>query len=485
MKKKIFEFICLLLTVATFTTQVFAASSVSVSLSASDTSVNSGDTVTVTVSANVDSCGSGGIKISFDTGVFQLVSGKWLLSNTFMSDFSSSSKDGVFAFDSNKSISGNVFQFELKVKDGASLGKSTVSATFKADSKSTSNSVSITVACSHSYSNSCDATCNSCGATRSISHSWNSGSYSKKPTCTSSGTITYTCKVCGTTKSENASKTSHTYDNSCDESCNVCGNTRTITHTYEWQFDGEGHIQKCIVCGASKNSGQHTLEAESGYDESGHGYKCSICGLIPDAKVHTYDSDCDTTCSECGYTRAVTHAYNSKAVYDADVHWYECMICGELTEKAAHEPGEAATDTSDQLCTICGYVIQKGGNHTHKASGIWHSNDVGHWTYCACLAFFDPEAHVLSEGIIDEDKKIISYECSVCGHVLTEEIIEETTPEESTEPTVAPQEPASAEISYFGIPLWMIVSVCLGISVIVNIVFIICIASRKRGHFSR
>lgn len=485
MKTKFLKCICLLLIIISVTAQVTAASSVSASISASDTSVNSGDTITVTVSASADSCGSGGIKISYDSKVFSLVSGKWLLNSAFMSDFSTSSSDGVFAFVNNTKISGNVFQFDLKVKDNAPLGKSNVSATFTADGKSASSSVGITVACSHSYSNSCDTSCNSCGATRSISHSWNSGSYSQKPTCTAGGTKVYTCKVCGTTKSESVSKSSHTYDNDCDASCNVCGNERSINHSYTWQLDGDGHIEKCSVCGATQNKGSHTLETEAGSNESGHGYKCSVCGLIPDAKAHNYDSDCDASCDECGYVRTVTHAYNEKAMYDADAHWYVCMICGETTEKASHEPGEEATETTDQLCTTCGYVIQRGGSHAHKESGIWHSNDVGHWTHCACLVYFDPEAHVLGEGIINEEENTISYECQICKHVITEQIPEETVPEDTIPIPTEPVEIKPAEKSFYGIPLWLIFACSFGVSLITNIVFIICVSRKKKGHFSR
>ena len=482
MKNKLFKCLCLLLIVIAMTVEVFAAGSVSTGISASDTSVNSGDTITVTVNASVDSCGSGGIKLSYDSKVFNLVSGKWLLSSAFMTDFSTGSNDGVFAFVNNSKISGNVFQFELKVKDNAPLGKSNVSATFKADDKSSSSSVGITVACSHSYSNSCDTTCNSCGATRNISHSWNSGTYSQKPTCTAGGTKVYTCKVCGATKSENVSKSSHSYDNNCDPSCNVCGSTRSITHTYQWSLEGDGHIQKCTVCGVSQDQGLHSLEATVSGDSTGHGYKCSVCGLIPNPQPHSFDSDCDTSCDSCSYTRTITHAYSDRAVYDATHHWHECMICGEATEKAAHTPGDAATETTDQLCVDCGYVLQKSPNHQHTMAVDWLSNDVGHWYYCACLAFSPPEAHEFAEGVMNEEDNTISYQCNICGQVVTEAIVEQTLPEETTEPTQEPQNGSDAEISLYGIPLWMILAACLGISVVANIILIICVSVKKRKH---
>lgn len=80
---------------------------------------------------------------------------------------------------------------------------------------------------SHSYSGSCDATCNDCGATR-----------------TATG--------------------SHTYTYVCDESCNVCGATRSVTHTYSSDCD-----LVCNICAGIRTSGaKHTFEG---------GYVCKLC----------------------------------------------------------------------------------------------------------------------------------------------------------------------------------------------------------------
>lgn len=433
MKRTIVCIISLLLITVLMATPVLAAGSVSISLSASDSSVGSGDTVTITVSASVDSCGSGGIEVSFDTGVFQLTEGQWKLSNAFMSDFSTGSRDGVFAFDGSKGISGNVFQFKLKVKDGASLGKSNVSVTFKADSTTASKSVGITIACDHKYDNKCDTTCNICGAERSISHSWNSGKVIKAATCSAAGSAEYTCKVCGKTKTEKTSKADHSYDHDCDTSCNVCGGERSITHAFAWALEGEEHIQKCTVCGATQEQGAHTLETTTSGDDTGHGFKCSICGLIPAAEAHIYETDCDTTCDFCGYVRTVTHAFHEKWTYDASNHWHACMICGEKTEALPHTPGEPATEEADQLCLDCGYVIQPAGNHVHTMAGDWQSNDVGHWFLCACLSYTEPEAHVWDAGVTDEAAATVTYQCTICGHTLTEEIVIEPEPEVETD----------------------------------------------------
>ena len=82
----------------------------------------------------------------------------------------------------------------------------------------------------HTYDNSCDTTCNHCGEVRTITHKYANA-------CDAS------CDVCGATRTPAA----HVYSTSCDTSCNVCGATRTITHTYDNDLD-----TSCNVCGAPR-----------------------------------------------------------------------------------------------------------------------------------------------------------------------------------------------------------------------------------------
>ena len=73
--------------------------------------------------------------------------------------------------------------------------------------------------CSHTYTNSCDTTCNSCGATRIITHSYAAATCTKPMICT----------VCGAIS---GSALGHTYDNSCDATCNVCDEKREAGHNF-------------------------------------------------------------------------------------------------------------------------------------------------------------------------------------------------------------------------------------------------------------
>ncbi len=99
----------------------------------------------------------------------------------------------------------------------------------------------------HAYSNACDTSCNTCGATRSVSHSY------KSATCTAPKT----CTVCGSTS---GSKLGHAYSNNCDTSCNTCGATRTVGgHTYSNDAD-----TSCNSCGAFAYPGGNVLYQEGG-----------------------------------------------------------------------------------------------------------------------------------------------------------------------------------------------------------------------------
>ena len=93
--------------------------------------------------------------------------------------------------------------------------------------------------CTHTYSNSCDTTCNNCGAIRTITH---------------------------------------TYTNACDSSCNICGYVRTVSHTYSDSLD-----EQCNVCGETRITASSLKYSISGGKVSITGHEGSIKGdlIIP------------------------------------------------------------------------------------------------------------------------------------------------------------------------------------------------------------
>lgn len=88
----------------------------------------------------------------------------------------------------------------------------------------------LTGGCYHVYSNACDASCNACGATRTVSaHAY-------------SNACDATCNSCGAKRTVPA----HVYTNSSDKTCNVCGFVRgTAVHVYDNDSDAT-----CNDCGA-------------------------------------------------------------------------------------------------------------------------------------------------------------------------------------------------------------------------------------------
>lgn len=74
------------------------------------------------------------------------------------------------------------------------------------------------------------------------------------------------CKDCN----KELMKTLHSYDGTCDGTCDECGHTRAITHDYSDGFrsDEDNHWKQCS-CGATANIAGHTDHNEDG--------KCDVC----------------------------------------------------------------------------------------------------------------------------------------------------------------------------------------------------------------
>ncbi len=243
-------------------------------------------------------------------------------------------------------------------------------------------------------------TCSVCKKEETASHSWDSGSITKQPSCAEDGVKTYTCKVCGKTREEYIPGPDHSYGNWANadstkhkRTCTACGNEETADHTWN-----SGSITKQPTC---KEEGEKT-------------YTCTVCGgtkVEPVAKLtdHTYDNDCDTSCNVCGIIRTVTHKYLDKWSKDKTNHWHECSECGHKKDEGKHKPGAAATETSAQVCTVCQYIIQPPIKHTvHKFGTKWITDKNGHWHVCSGCEEKSGYAEHAFENDCDTD-------CSVCG----------------------------------------------------------------------
>jgi len=300
-------------------------------------------------------------------------------------------------------------------------------------------------------------------------HSWDGGSVIREATCVAEGERSFTCTLCGATRTEAIPATgAHTYgpwqsidgsrhthtcthcvaqettDHEWDAgqitlqptcsapgtrtyTCGGCGATRTesvsaeaTAHAYgEWTVSETGHSRTCSGCGKTE-SGNHSWNVSATVpatckDEGATAYGCTTCGaisytIIPKLTTHTYDNACDPECNVCGAVREAEHKFNTAWSKNAQGHWHVCAVCGEKKDVGSHYPGPAATEERAQLCLTCGYTLMAKRNHTHKFATTWTGDETGHWYACSgCEEEKDFSEHSY-DGPCDP-------ECNVCGFV--------------------------------------------------------------------
>ena len=186
-------------------------------------------------------------------------------------------------------------------------------------------------------------------------HKWDAGKVTKEATCKEEGVKTYTCSMCGATKTETIAKlTEHKWDTgkvtkeaTCKEegiktyTCSVCGATKTetIAKLTEHKWD-TGKVTKEATC---KEEGTKT-------------YTCSVCGATKTETIaklteHKWDTGKVTkeaTCKEEG------------------VKTYTCSVCGatktEVIAKTGHKFGKwikvsdatiKAKQKQKRTCSVC------------------------------------------------------------------------------------------------------------------------------------
>ena len=83
---------------------------------------------------------------------------------------------------------------------------------------------------------------------------------------------------------------------------------------------------------------------------------------------------------------------------DEKGHWKVCGLCNERIESAAHIPGPDATETTDQTCTECGYILTLAENHVHeivkteaKDATATENGHIEHYTCTKCKKKFSDE----------------------------------------------------------------------------------------------
>lgn len=287
-------------------------------------------------------------------------------------------------------------------------------------------------------------TCRDCTESQSGPHTWGTETVVTAATCKDAGVKSSACTVCAKVKQvEIPKKTTHTYDNDCDDTCNVCQEKRTADHEFSDEFtkDGTGHWFACLYCGAKEEHLKHVpgpaateyreqtclacgyvLTARLNHvhnlqdgwksDKQGHWHTCTSCNLELDFSKHAYGTGCEG-CKECGYVDPDMHIYDGVWELDRLSHWGTCTVCGKVSEQENHIPGPEATADNPQTCAVCGYVMAEYVAHEHVSTGEWFHNDADHWNECDCGEKLDVDPHIWDKGTKNKDKTI-TYTCAMC-----------------------------------------------------------------------
>ena len=146
-----------------------------------------------------------------------------------------------------------------------------------------------------------------------------------------------------------------------------------------------------------------------------HWWECSCGDKDGLEEHHGGNATCTqkAVCDDCGieYGSKKPHSYTILK-QSATQHWYECS-CGAYETKENHIPGAEATETTDQTCTECGYVITSALGHVHtlhltkvdaKPQSCTATGNIEYYT-CSCGKWFTD--NTATTEITDKDSVVI------------------------------------------------------------------------------
>ena len=270
-------------------------------------------------------------------------------------------------------------------------------------------------------------------------HNWNEGEVTTPATCTTVGEKTFTCTACSATKKETISATGHAWDT-------------------EWSKDNDHHWHKCKNCNAidEGTKAPHTWDkgavttSPTCTAAGEKTYTCTACsatktepvpatGHTPGAAVreNKVAATCTTAgsydevvyCTACRNEVSRTQKTIDKLAHDYDTtkwvkadenqHGHKCKNCDAITDLTAHVPGAAATETTPQLCTECGYVIAPATHPVHTWVFVAETpatcNAAGEREHykCTCgrTSFKNGDAYA-----INEDASVLTIEKNSANH---------------------------------------------------------------------
>ena len=184
-----------------------------------------------------------------------------------------------------------------------------------------------------------DTWCKDCGKkilsgqaiAKTEDHSWNQGEITKEPTCKEEGEKTFTCSICGNTKTEKVSTTDHQHMEIRNQKNPTCKEAGYSGDTY------------CADCGVKISSGQ-TIAKTKNHNWDG--------GVITTEPTCTERGEKTFTCTICGNT-------NTKKV-NATGHSYGAY-------KVVKEPTNKRKGLKSKTCSVCGKIVYEGIPKTNSS----------------------------------------------------------------------------------------------------------------------
>lgn len=270
--------------------------------------------------------------------------------------------------------------------------------------------------------------CTNCGATEqknyvnALNHSWQSVVV-REATCETDGKVLNICERCGTVEVSAAPKGEHCY----------------TTDTMEATCTNPGYtVKECSVCGDRIITNITSALA--------HNYKSTTIAATCEAGGRTIHR-----CDGCGssfvtdYTSALGHNWDKGSIIAAPscagegVKEYRCVRCDssklETISATGHTPGDAATCTDPQICTICGAIVTAALKHDYKATVTDPTcTEMGFTTYgCANCGNIYKSDYVLPlghdhVGVVTEptclEAGYTTYTCSRCDESYVSDYVD-------------------------------------------------------------
>ena len=196
-------------------------------------------------------------------------------------------------------------------------------------------------------------------------HNWDAGKVTTAATCTTDGVKTYTCSICGETKTETIKATGHDVElqNAVEATC---------------QQEGYTGDKVCKTCGATLEKGTTIAKKDHSWD----------AGKVTTEATCTTDGVKTYTCSVCKTTK--TETIKATGHKETEIR--------NAVEATCQQEGY----TGDKVCKTCGATLEKGTTIAKKD----HSWDAGKVT---------TEVTCTTDGVK-------TYTCSVCKTTKTETI---------------------------------------------------------------